>query len=301
MSDPVYAVPGEPYVPGMVTPAGEVYGYLVLDNEETRHILHGGKTDGFLAIADYNGHTSRGRFIYVGKDISSRPSDNADKFLGYDGVVVDDPVNQWYEGRVWLEACGIFASHIAEFRDHYHMLREPGTFHVGNSVAHTDESNMRNKVTLWWGRGLNGEAFRQLVHWMPPGSVIKDPTFENVGLSPIIDPTAHADLNWKVVQTSMATMMQTICDNCLGFNVLRRFHRRCRPIDWQTSLWGGILTVPDFTLSPPETWSPRAVIRNFSLLSRADKNEIWDDLMLWNGRALDWYDENVATDITSHS
>ena len=300
MSSPTYVVPGEPYLPGMVAREGEPYGIVIVDNEETRHIQEGYGSGGGIVLSGYNFYIQRGLFVYVSQPwVVSGAAD--DKFLGYEGQLSDDPVNQWYKGREWLEACGTFASHIAEFRDHYHMLREPGTFHVGNSVAHTDESNMRNKVTLWWGRGLNGEAFRQLVSWMPPGSVIKDPAFENVGLSPIIDPTAHADLNWKVVQTSMATMMQTICDNCLGFNVLRRFHRRCRPIDWQTSLWGGILTVPDFTLRPPETWSPRAVIRNFSLLSRADKNEIWDDLMLWNGRALDWYDENVATDTTSHS
>ena len=301
MSDPVYAVPGEPYVPGMVTPIGETYGYVIVDNEETRHVLHGGSVSGFPVQHHYEFEFSRGRFAYVAKDVSSRPSDNIDKFLGYDGVVVDDPVNQWYEGRAWLEACGTFASHIAEFRDHYHMLREPGTYDVGNSIAHTDESNMRNKVALWWSRGLNGEAFRQLVNWMPPGSVIKDPDLSDVGLSPIIDPTAHADLNWKITQTSIANLMKTICENCLGFNILRRFHRRCRPIDWRTSLGSGILTVPDFALPLPEMWSPRAIIRNFSLLSRTRKSEIWDELMEWNGRALDWYDENVATDITSHS
>ena len=300
MSDPVYVVPGEPYVPGMTSPTGEAYGHVILDNEETRHIVHGGSRDNFPTQQGYDFDTkTRGRFVYVSVTNAWTVSGGADdKFLDYEGHISDDPVNQWYEGRAWLEACGTFASHIADFRDHYHMLREPGTYDSGHSVAHTDESNMRNKVALWWGRGLNGEVFRQLVNWMPPGSVLKDAAFSEVGLSPIIDTTAHADLNWKVVQTSLADTMRIVCENCLGFNILRRFHRKCRPIDWRTALGDGLLAVPDFTL---DIWSPRSVIRNFSLISRTAKAEIWDDLMEWNGRALDWYDENVATDITSHS
>ena len=299
MTQANYAVVGEPYIWGMESPpnADPAYGYAVLDNELTRHFvfasnpfpstIDGYNLDSRLGIPYV---TNGNHDLYKGQGISSPRG-----FLGYDGSLhlESDPVNQWHVGQPWMIACGTFASHIAEFRDHYHMLREPGSYNQGNSVAHTDESNLRNKVTLWWGRALNGEACRQLAHWMPPGTIVDDLT---IGLNPVITDQTPADQNWKIGEATIKTLMDVICDNCLGFNILRRFHRRNRPIDWHTSLNSGIITAPDFD---QEEWAPRAIIRNFSYNSTPSRRvEIYNELMEWNGRALDWYDENVTPDQT---
>ena len=297
MSETNYAVPGEPYTFGMETPSDALrpYGYAVLDDELTRH--HVFASAPFPIGIETVNHQSRNGVLYVtdGDHSIYRGINVPRGFLGYDGSLhlENDPVNQWHAGRDWMVACGTFASHIAEFRDHYHMLREPGSYDQGNTVAHTDESNMRNKVTLWWGRALNGEACRQLAHWMPPGTFVDDPA---IGLDPVITAATPADQNWKIGQATIETLMAVICDNCLGFNILRRFHRRCRPIDWRTSLNSGIITAPDFS---DDSWSPRAIIRNFSYNSTpSEKVDIFNELMEWNGKALDWYDENVSTDQT---
>ena len=199
-------------------------------------------------------------------------------YIGYHGELVDDPVNQVPLGRLWRKACGTFAHHIASFSDHWHMLREPGFYSSGHNFTHTDESRLRNRVTLWWGIGVNGEAYRQVEEWM--------------ALDPIIDPNAHADLNWKVVQVSVADLMEKVCDNCQGFNILRRFNRRCEPLNWQTLLSGGMIALPDFE---EEEWGPRSVIRNFVNLSSSAKRDIWDGLAQWNDKALEYYDENIAS------
>ena len=299
MSEINYAVLGEPYVFGMQTPLDALgnYGYVTIDDELTRHFVAASVS--FPRVIEEVNDQSRRGVLYVSDGDLSRvisPGVTVGKgFLGYDGSVnpESEPVNQWFEGQPWMVACGIFASHIAEFRDHYHMLREPGSYDQGNTVAHTDESNMRNKVTLWWGRALNGEACRQLAHWMPPGTIVDDP---EIGLDPVITDQTPVDENWKIAQATISELMAVICDNCLGFNILRRFHRRCRPVDWRTSLNSGIITAPDFS---QEFWSPRAIIRNFSYNSTpSEKVDIYNELMEWNGKALDWYDENVTPDLT---
>ena len=296
-TQPIYAVPGEPFISGMVMPPGVSphYGAVALDDERTRHFVWG--LNGGLADASaWFGHADTTHLVYYTTDGKfSFPSGvNPKGYLGYDGSIhsEDDPVNQWADGLVWMKACGIFAHHIAEYRDHYHMLRQPGTYSQ-SSFTHSDESNLRNQATLWWGRALNGEAFRRLVGWMPPGTIVDDP---EIGLPSVIPEDARPHENWKLAQSDIASLMKRICDNCLGQNILRRFHRKCRPLDYLAALGStGVLTVPDFT---EDEWRVRHVIRNMQTLTPTRRTEIWDELMEWNGRALDYFDENIAPDAT---
>ena len=275
---PVIARPGEPYELGMIVPPGEAYGWAMLEDELSR-LVHTGSYR-FQSESTYNSYVSQGYAVYVVNGLQGGTHTKG-LFLGHDGLLYTNPVNQWYAGKPWMIAAGTFANNIAQFADHYHMLHQPGTFATGHELDHSDESNLRNKVTLWWGRGLAGETFKQLSEWF--------------ALPPIVPEGATVDENWRLVQPTIEALMQTVCDNCLGFNILRRFHRRCSPIDWNTALNSGLLTVPDFT---QEEWAPRAVVRNFTLESRSRRTELWDDLMEWYGKALDWYDNNVKTDVT---
>ena len=277
MAKPNLAVPGEPYELGMVNTPENAYGWVWVEDELTR-LLHGG-FHRFETEHTYNYWTDRGYHVYVVREMSDGEQ-VAGKYLGHDGRIYDDPVNQWFAGKSWIIAAGTFANHVAQFNDHYHMFHQPGTFATGHDLDHSDESNLRNKVTLWWGRALAGETFKQLSEWF--------------ALPPVIPEGATVDENWRLVQPTVEAHMQIVCDNCLGFNILRRFHRRCSPIDWNTALNSGLLTVPDFD---QERWSPRAVVRNFTLESRSRRTELWDDLMEWYGKALDWYDDNVKTDV----
>ena len=294
-TNPVYAVPGEIYTPDMVMPpnAPKQYGYVVVDNERTRHFFAG--SGSFPSLATYNYEGFAHGVFYVFDGIHSWLSGSHPKgFLGYDGSVheEDDPVNQWYAGLEWMKACGTFAHHIAEYNDHYHMLRQPGTFSSGHTLTHSDESNMRNKVTLWWGRALNGEVFRRLVEWMPPGTIVHDMT---IGLPSVIPAAARPHENWKLVEPEIASLMQLICDYCQGQNILRRFHRRCQPLEYLTALGSGVLAVPDFS---EDVWRVRRSIRNMQTSTPTQRVEVYDELMEWNGKALDYYDENVAVDTT---
>ena len=294
MSNPVYAVPGEIYHPDMLPAIGVNPGYAVVDDERTRHFNFASR--GFLNLETFNGY-SRGGILYVtdGDHTGFSSSDNTNQgFIGYDGSLhtEENPVNQWHDGLLWMKACGVFAHHIAEYRDHYHMLRQPGTYSQG-SFTHSDESNLRNRATLWWGRALNGEAFRRLSEWMPPGTVVDDP---EVGLPSVIPDNARPHENWKLVQPDIASLMKLICDNCQGQNILRRFHRKCRPLDYLAAMGStGVLTVPDFT---EDEWRVRRIIRSMQTLTPLQRTEIWDELMEWNGKALDYYDENIAVDAT---
>ena len=276
---PVYAVPGQLWVPGMINPEGKSYGHVKIRNEDVDIRLVNVGSGGILpSEGDYNYFITQGITYFVVEGLAPNTHPGG-KFLGHDGLLYDDHVNQIFHGRDWIKACGTLASHIAEFRDHYHMLRQPGTYGSGHDFEHTDESSLRNKVTLWWGRGLCGYAYKLVKEWMD--------------LPVLPDPNAHADLNWRVGEAFVAEKMEIICENCLGFNILRRFHRRCRPLDWQTSLNGGILTVPEFS---DEVWSPRAIMMNFAAQSRTARGEQWDDLVEWYGKALDYHDENIAVE-----
>ena len=279
MAKPNIAVLGEPYLPGMLNTPDDLYGWAFVDDVLTRHLAGGSYR--FDTLEAYNNHVNRrGYTIYVATGIQGGVS-VAGKYLGHDGLIYDDPVNQWYAGKPWMIAAGTFANHVAQFNDHYHMLHQPGTFSTGHDLDHSDESNLRNKVTLWWGRAYAGETFKQLSEWF--------------ALPPIVPAGATVDEDWRLVQPTIEAHMQTVCDNCLGFNILRRFHRQCRPIDWNTALNAGLLTAPEFS---QEEWAPHAVIRNFTLQSRSRRTELWDELMEWYGKALEWYDNNIKTDIT---
>ena len=268
---------GEPYEIDMISPPGTSYGVVWLEDELSR-LIHQGLYE-FPTPIHNNRYIDAGYPAYV-VDMQGGIH-SAGMYLGHDGFLSADPVNQWYAGKDWMIAAGTFASHIAEFRDHYHMLRQPGTYSTGHDVAHSDESNLRNKVTMWWGRGLAGETFKQLSEWF--------------ALPPITPAGATVDEDWRLVQPTIENLMRVICDNCLGYNILRRFHKQCRPIDWNTALNSGLLTVPDFS---QQEWAPHGVISNFTLLNRTARAERWDDLMEWYGKCLDWYDNNVKTDVT---
>ena len=203
------------------------------------------------------------------------------KYLGYDFTLNDDPVNQIPVGREWWKACGTFAHHIASFADHWQMLREDGFYATGHNFTHSDESNLRNRVTLWWGIAVNGEATRQVAEWMQ--------------LNPVIDPTAHADVNWKVAQATVENIMRIVCSDCQGFNILRRFNRRCQPLEMLSALTSGMIVAPDFS---EETWGPRSVLRNFVRASGAEKQDLWNELAQWNEKALVYFDEKIAVNLT---
>ena len=285
---PVYAVPGEIYTPDMIMPPNvdRQYGYAIVDDERTRHFYQTGPN--FPAPSKYS-HSdhAHGVFYSTNGDLTDYPGNYDNGYLGYDGYAGYPPVNQWVSGLSWITACGTFASHIAEFRDHYHMLRQPTNYDQGHSFTHSDESNIRNKATLWWGRGLNGEVTRRIAEWMPPGTIVDDST---IGLPSVIPQDARPHENWKLVQPEIEGLMQIICENCLGSNILRKFHRRADAMTYLSAMGSGLLAVPDFT---EDVWRIRTSVRNFTLESRAARNEIWGDLMEWNGHALDWFDENV--------
>ena len=272
---------GEQYFPGMIVPSSNDLWLYQVNDPETREIV---RLMASATVIDLSGPYQRvldaGGIALLGQTPPNR-SNGWGMYVGYDGVVGPDPVNQVPVGREWLKACATFANHIAAFADHWHMLREPGFYETGHSYTHTDESNIRNRVTLWWGIGVNGEAFRQVEEWM--------------ALSPIIDPTLSADLNWKVVQVDLADIMQKVCDNCLGFNILRRFNRRCQPLNWLTLLSSGMVALPDFA---EEEWGPRSVIRNFTRLPSSEKRDIWNELAQLNDKALEYYDEKIAVNVS---
>ena len=71
------------------------------------------------------------------------------------------------------------------------------------------------------------------MEWMPPGTVVDDMT---VGLPSVITSEMRPHENWKLVLPDIESMMQLICDNCLGFNILRRFHRKCQVLEYLTSV-----------------------------------------------------------------
>ena len=297
---PVYAVAGEPFVTGMVKPLDwppEVkIGWVSIEDEVTRLIVSGSDS---LPSSPVQSNAARDGFVLYVCDASAmyppesaRPVHPKGKYLDYAGHIVVDPVNQWVTGRAWMKACGVFASHISAFRGDDHMLAQAGTYDSGHALVHSDESIMRHKVTMWWGRGLNGEACRQLAHYMPPGTIVADP---EIGLDPVITEQTPTDKNWKIVEATIADTMRIICDDCQGFNILRRFQRRCQPFNFLTSLNNGMVVAPNFE---DEEWGPRAIVRNFSFEGRARRIEIHDELMAWNDRALTYFDENIAPDAT---
>ena len=292
--EPVYAIPGERFELGMVMPPGVTpeYGHAMVDDERSRHFRH---ADRYLpdplrfhhdTYADIVFYVTDGNFGNI--QTGSYPRG----YLGYDGSLQDDPVNQWANGEMWMKACGVFASHMSAFRGDDLMLAQADTYDIGHALVHSDVSILRTKVTFWWGRALNGEACRQLAHYMPPGTIVNDP---EIGLNPIITATTPADENWKIAEATIAGIMAIICDDCQGFNILRRFQRKCQPLEFLTSLNNGMVIAPDFS---EDEWRPRSIVRNFSFLNRADRIEIHNELMEWNGRALTYFDENIAPDAT---
>ena len=168
-----------------------------------------------------------------------------------------------------MTACGVFASHISGYIGHDHMLAQPGTYATGHDLSHSEESSLRHKTAMWWGRGINGEAFRQLANWMPPGTVVDDP---EIGLNPVVPDNAAFDDDWRLVQPSIETTMRIVCDNCMGFNILRRFSRKCDPITFSSALGFGLVIVPNFQ---EEAWVPRSTIRTFAHLSASARRDTW--------------------------
>ena len=284
-NEPVYAVLGEPYLPGMVLPPTAQYGYgiAVMDDVEARHFIR--RTAGhFPTLSQYESWVRQGYVPYAHdadyQDFSST-YDKGAGYLGYDGSLHNGTVNQVPVGRVWKKALGTFAHHIASFSDRWHMMREPGFYNSAHSFVHTDESNIRNRVTVWWGLGVCGEAYRLVDAWM--------------ALDPVIDPTLHADLNWRVGQATLEAMMADICANCQGTNILRRFNRKVEALNYQTALNSGLVVLPNFG---EETWGPREVLRRFTHLGTSARNDIWDELALWCDKALEYYDENIAPTVS---
>ena len=228
-------------------------------------------------MEDVQGIVNReGGFIFLGK-ISMGRVGRGIGYMDYEGELSLDPVNQVPLGREWKKALGTFAHHIAGFSDRWHMMREPGYYNTAHNFTHTDESNIRNRVTSWWGIGVCGEAYRLVDEWM--------------ALDPVVDPTLHADLNWKIGQASLEDMMADICANCQGSNILRRFNRRVQALNYQTALNSGLVVLPNFD---EETWGPRSVVRRFTNLGSSARSEIWDQLAQWCDQALEYYDENIA-------
>ena len=277
-TEPVYAVLGEPYLPGMVLPPTAQYGYgiVAVDDVEARHFI--AFENGFATLSRYESWVRQGYVPYVhDNEYGDYTYGKSVGYLGYDGSLHDGTVNQVPVGRVWKKALGTFAHHIASFSDRWHMMREPGFYNSGHSFVHTDESNMRNRVTVWWGIGVCGEAYRLVDEWM--------------ALDPVPDPTLHADLNWRIGQATLEDMMADICNNCLGDNILRRFNRRVQALNYQTALNSGLVVLPNFDEA---TWGPRFVLRRFTHLGTSARSDIWDELALWCDKAVEYYDENIA-------
>ena len=278
MAKPNIAVPGEKYELGMLNTPTDDFGWAFIEDELTRLVSNA--VIRFEAEEIYHIRIAQGLAVYVAQGLQGGVPSRG-KYLGYDGYLQDEPVNQWAAGRPWMVAVGLFASHIAEFHDHYHLLRQPGTFDSGHDFTHSDESNLRNRVTLWWGRALAGEVYRRLREW--------------IDLDPHVTAATPDDRNWKLRQADIEALLMTICDNCLGFNILRRFHKRCDPLAWQAAMTNGLLAVPNFD---EDLWIPRGIVANFSTLNRSSRSDKWDDLMEWWGRGKDWYDENVTADVS---
>ena len=279
-NEPVYAVLGEPYLPGMLLPPGAPgYGIAIMDDVEARHFIN--HTGGYFpTLSQYESWLRQGYVPYVHDNefVEFSPVYNKRAgYLAYDGRMHNGTVNQIPLGRGWKKALGTFAHHIANFSDRWHMMREPGFYKNAHSFIHTDESNMRNRVTVWWGIGVCGEGYRQVDEWM--------------ALDPVIDPNLHADLNWRVGQATLEDMMRDICNNCLGDNILRRFNRRVQALNYQTALNSGLVVLPNFD---EETWGPRFVLRRFTHLGTSARSDIWDELALWCDKAVEYYDENIA-------
>ena len=274
------ATVGNEVLPGMTLPQGREYRLAVLRDRDTRGLMTINGTSPTGLMSAQSSALRNNGVIFLGLRSLGTVA-NFTGYMDYDGELSLVPVNQIPLGREWKKALGTFAHHIASFSDRWHMMREPGFYKNAHSFVHTDESNIRNRVTVWWGLGVCGEAYRLVDAWM--------------ALDPVIDPTLHADLNWKVGQATLEAMMADICANCQGTNILRRFNRKVEALNYQTALNSGLVVLPNFD---EESWGPREVLRRFTHLGTSARNDIWDELALWCDKALEYYDENIAPTVS---
>ena len=201
-------------------------------------------------------------------------------YIDYDGAWSPDPVNQWPKGQEWLTATARFAHQLTtDYRDDFHLLRQQGTHTLGpGSVhAHTEESTMRARNVLWWGRGMVGLAFRDLTAWMALESHITAATPD--------------DQNWKLRQPAVDRVMAGICAACGSGTWVRQFAIRHDPLAFRSTLNNGQLCTPNMASVSASGWPPQDILL---WMDRNNRTEQWDDLIGWYAKAVDYFDDHVG-------
>ena len=226
----------------------------------------------------------------------SLPPDDTESsgwYLGYDGSFNPEPVNQIPYFRVWMKHVATFAHEIdTYFSEHTVHHTDTASYKSSYDINHSEDSILRNRNALQYGRALCGLVFDEVLRWSK--------------LDPLGNPAIDA-FDWRMEKPKVEALVEALCLACEHPYWLREFVLIHEPDAWRTALdtrvraFGqNVLALPKLDRSS-EPWMPVPYDENdprgSSLHLVGGNNPVgaWKGFIAQYKQAVLYYDRNYSS------